>query len=232
MPGIPIEKLIQRQIHQWSRYRQLLATAPQAKALPPRPTITISRELGAGARELAAALASRLDLEVHGTGIIDRIAQDERLAREVVDALDERVRSQIDLWVEGVLKQRIFLRDNYHVALVRTVQTLAAHGGVLLIGRGANFILGEKASLRVLLVASAARRIANVARYEGVDEQEAARQVERADQERTAFIRKLFRAEPNDPCHYDLVLCTDRFPLPRLVEVVMTALEVRGVFEG
>jgi cytidylate kinase len=232
MPGIPIEKLIQRQIHQWSRYRELLGPGPQASPPPRRPTITISRELGAGAREVAAALAARLDLEVHGVGIVDRIARDENLAREVVDALDEKARSQVELWVEGVLKQRIFLRDNYHVALVRTVETLAAHGGVLLIGRGANFILGEQASLRVLLVASRKRRIERVTRYEDVDEAEAARLVDRADGERAEFIRKLFHAEANDPRHYDLVLGTDRYPLPRVAEIVMAALEVRGVFSG
>ncbi len=230
MPGIPLEKLIQRQIHQWSRYRQLLAAAPRPQDLPPRPTITISRERGAGGGELAAALAARLDLEVHDASIIDGIARDARLEREVVEALDEKVRSQVDLWVEGVLKRRIFLRDNYHVSLVRTVQSLAAHGGVVILGRGANFILGEKASLRVLLVGSPERRRRRLVAAEGLDAETAAERLQEIDRQRAEFIRTLFHAEADDPRHYDLTLATDRYPLPRLVEIVMTALEVRGAF--
>ena len=230
MTRIPTEKLIQRQIHQWNRYRELLATAESPGEVKPRPIITISRERGAGGRGLAADLARRLDLEIHGVSLIDEIARDRRLEREVVAALDEKVRSQIDLWVEGVLKQRIFLRDNYHVALVRAVRTLAAHGGVVFLGRGANLILGESCSLRVLLVASLEHRIRNVMSYQGCDETVARRQIEEADAHRRRFIEKFFHVEADDPHHYDLVLHTDGFRRERLVEIVLIALEAREVF--
>jgi cytidylate kinase len=231
MPGVPIEKLIQRQIHQWNRYRELLETAEKPEELKPRPTITISRERGSGARDLAAALAKRLDLEIHGVSLIDHIARDKNLEREVVEHLDEQARSQVDLWVKGVLKQRIFLRDNYHVSLVKAVKTLAAHGGVVIIGRGANFILQDSGPLRILMVASPETRVQNVMRYEDIEEAAAQEMIAKADESRLEFIRKLFHAEANDPHHYDLVLNTDLCPLPRMVEIAMTALEVRGVFD-
>jgi cytidylate kinase len=231
MPSIPTEKLILRQIHQWNRYRELLATAERPEELQPRPIITISRERGAGARELARSLADRLDLEIHGVSIIDEIARDERLERKVVESLDERIRSQIDMWVAGVLKQRIFLRDNYHVALARAVRTLASHGGVVFLGRGANLILAEACSLRILMVASLEVRIQNVMRYEGIDEATARGQVEKADRERRAFIEKLFHVDPNACHHYDLVLNTEHYDRDRLVDVALAALEARGTFK-
>jgi cytidylate kinase len=230
MTNPTIEKLIRRQIHQWNRYRELLETASRPEEIRPRPIVTISRQKGSGARELATALARRLDLEIHGASLIDHIARDARLEREVVANLDERARSQVDLWVKGVLNRRIFLRDNYHVALARAVRTLAAHGGVVIIGRGANFILADACSLRVLLVAPAEERAARIAAQENLSTGEAGRRLAELDEERRLFIRKMFGVEADDPEHYDLTLNTARLPRERTVEVVMSALESRGVF--
>lgn len=230
MTRIPIEKLIQRQIHQWSRFRQLLETAETPEEVRPRPIITISREMGSGARMLADALAQRLDLEVHGVSLIDHIARDKNLEREVVEHLDERARSQIRTWVKGVLNQRIFLRDNYHVSLATAVRTLAAHGGVVFIGRGANLILAGNCSLRILLVASEQTRMRNLMRYEKLDEEAAREAITRADGARLEFIQKLFHVDANDPRNYDLVINSDGIPAARLVEIAMTALEARGAF--
>ncbi len=224
------EQLIQRQIHNWNRYRELLRLSAEPERVKKRPVIAISRELGGGARTLAAALAQRLDLEIHGISLIDHIARDKNLERRVVEQFDEQVRSQIDLWVEGVLNQRIFLRDEYHVSLVKVVRSLAALGGVVFIGRGAHLILADQAALRVLVVASVETRVANVMRYEHLDEKAARERVAAADASRSQFLRKLFRVEPNDPHHFDLVLNADRIEPQHMVEVAMAALEAKGVF--
>jgi cytidylate kinase len=226
-----LERLIQRQIHNWNRYRELLRLAEEPQEIKPRPIITISRELGSGARELAHALAERLDLQIHGISLIDQIARDKNLEREIVDHLDEQHRSQIDLWVKGVFKQRIFLRDQYHVSLVKAVRTLAVHGGVVIIGRGANIILADTSSLRIRLVAAQDVRIRNVMRYEGIEEDAAREMVAQSDAARHEFIQKMFHIEPNDPHYYDLVINTEHIPGSRLVEIAMMALESRGVFD-
>jgi cytidylate kinase len=230
MSRIPTEKLIQRQIHQWSRYRELLESATEPGEVERRPIITISRELGAGGRKLAAALAKRLDLQVHGISLIDQIARDTNLERQIIEHLDEQARSQVDLWVRGVLKQRIFLRDNYHVSLVKAIRALAAMGGVVILGRGANIILEDNASLRIRLTASPENRLKNVMMYEGASEEKAQQLIQEADESRREFIKKLFRVDPDDTHLYDLVINTDNLPMRRVVHIVMTALEVRGVF--
>jgi cytidylate kinase len=225
-----LERLIQRQIHHWNRYKELLRLADRPEEIKPRPVITISRELGAGARELARDLANRLDLQIHGISLIDQIARDKNLEREIIDHLDERIRSQIDLWVKGVMQQQIFLRDQYHLSLVKAVRTLAIHGGVVLIGRGANIILADTDAMSIRLVASVETRVRNVMRYESTDEDSAREMVRKSDAERHEFIKKMFHVDPNDPHYFDLVINTDRIPRARLVEISMMALESRGVF--
>ncbi len=230
MTTIPIEKLIQRQIHHWNHFRELLETAEKPEEVKPRPIITISRELGSGAREVAEGLAQRLDLEIHGVSLIDHIARDKNLERAVVEHLDERVRSQIEVWIKGVLERRIFLRDNYHVTLVKVVKTLASHGGVVFIGRGANIILEDSCSLRLLLTASLETRVRNLMGYDELDRPTATEIIKKADEARLEFLRKLFHIEANDPHHYDLVINTDRLPPARVVELAMNAMEMRGIF--
>ncbi len=226
-----IEAIIHRQIHHWNHYRELLRASTTPEQVRPRPILTISRELGSGGRLLADALARRLDLEVHGLSLIDYIARNKHVEREVIDHLDEHVRSEIDLWVEGMLKGRLFMRDDYHISLVRAIRTLAAHGGVVFIGRGANIVLADRASLRIRVIASIETRVKNLMQYEDLDESTARARIQESDAERARYTRTLFHVEVGDPHYHDLLINTDKIPVVRMVEIAMTALEARGVFD-
>ncbi len=230
MPTRNIEQLIARQIHHWNRYRELLRLSPEPEKVKPRPIITISRELGSGGRVLAAALAERLDLQIHGFSLIDQIARDRNLERRVVEQLEESERSSIELWVRGALSRRLFSHDQYLVSLVKAVRTLAVHGGVVILGRGAHVILADECALRVRLVAGVEKRVRALMAYEKIDETTARARIAESDAARGAFLRKLFEVDPDDPRQYDIVVNTDRVPPARVVEIAMQALEARGVF--
>ena len=223
-----IERLIQRQINQWSHWEAVLRKAEDPATVPTRPTITISRELGAGGRGLAESLAERLDLQVHGYDIVEHIAQDRELEHEVVAQLDEQLTSQIDLWIKGVLQRRIFLRDEYHVALVRVVRTLAARGGVVVLGRGGNFILREEADLRLRLVADVEHRARRLMEAQGLSEQEARERIAESAQGRREFVEKLFHADIDDPRNYDLVINTTGLSDAVVLDLALRALRKRG----
>ncbi|MHB8077707.1 MAG: cytidylate kinase-like family protein [Candidatus Krumholzibacteriia bacterium] len=230
MGNLSVEHLIQRQIHHWNRYRELLGLAEEPELVRPRPIIAISRQLGSGGRELADALARRLDLQIHGYSLIDEIARRHDLERQFVEQLDEGTRSEIELWVRGVLEQRNFTSDQYLASLVRVVRTLAVHGGVLFLGRGTHLILGELCSLRLRVTASAETRVRAVMRYEKLDVAAARERVTASDAERDRFVRRMFKVEPDDPRQYDLIFNTDNLPPRELVGIAMTALEARGTF--
>lgn len=229
MPEKVIEKLIQRRINQWNRMQELLRTQEPAES-GPRPIITISRQKGSGGRTLADALARRLNLQVHGQDIVDHIAKNEKVAAEIVAQLDERAISQIDLWIKGVLNRRIYLKDEYHEELVRTVRTLAVRGSVIILGRGANFILADCANLRLRLVASVEERVRGLMERDAITADEAGERIATSDAARADFVRKLFHADIDDPQHYDLVINTTGLSSDRLPELILLALEARGAF--
>ena len=218
------EKLIQRQINHWSRLRELLPDEPAAAEVEPGPVITISRLAGAGGRTLATGLHDRLGLRLRDRSVVDHIARTRHLDPTLMAMLDEQDIRQSELWVRGVLENRIFLKEQYRHALSETIGEMAAPGGVVFLGRGANHVLGHRATLRVRLVASSATRQTRLAETMGSSRAEARALLDETDRRRDAYVRKLFGADPHEPSNYDLVVNTDRLSAADVLELVLLAL--------
>ncbi len=225
MPHPITERLIQRQINRWNRLRDFLHDEDSSPDIPPNgPVITVSRLVGSGGRTLAEGLAERLGLELQDQSLMEKIGRERKLEQSLLEQLDESGVNQADLWVRGVLNQRIFLRDQFHGALVRTVSRLAARGGVVFLGRGAHLILGENATLRVRVIASRNHRLDRLrARYE-ISRAEARAILSETDRKREEFMRKVFKTAPGRTEDFDLTLNTDRLDPEAALEMVLLAL--------
>ncbi len=222
---VPInEKLIRRQINHWNSLRRFLEPGPGGPAPSSPPIITISRLAGSGGRTLAGGLAERLGLPVHDRSLVERIARDSNLEQGMVNELDETEMNQARLWVRGVLNQKIFLRDQYHEALVRTVTALAGREGGIFLGRGAHHILGLRADLRVRLVAPLGARLDRLCRRTDLSRAEARAWLDSTDRRRARYTRQVFHREPGQAGDFDLILNTERMSPATVLEMTMTAL--------
>ena len=218
------EKLIQRQINHWNRFREFLKDEQVDEQAQRGPVITISRLSGSGGRTLATRLADRLGITLHDQSLVDQIAKDRKLESKVVSQLDETAINQAALWITGVLTRRIFLKDEYHTALVRVVTNLAAGGNAIFLGRGANLILGDNATLRIRVVASWTNRLNRIMARTGLSRAEARALLQETDRNRRDFIRKVFKVQPNAPENFDLVLNSDRMTPECMLETATVAL--------
>ena len=233
-----IEEIVQRQINRWNSITQILhyvpgsKRAPDAVAVEPgsvkHPPICISREVGSGAREICRYLCTHLGYEIFGSAIVDEIAKDLKVQRTLVDSLDEHGRSELEMILETYLRGREIESQEYFKSLVRVVKTLGNHGGVVLLGRGGTFILGEKAALNVLVIAPLDLRIQRMMEYEHLGEREARDKVHGYDQQREHFIRKYFGQNIHHTGLFDLVINTGRIPPSEAGELVLQALKARG----
>jgi cytidylate kinase len=104
------------------------------------------------------------------------------------------------------------------------IRRLAADGAGVILGRGAAVVLGKDHGFHVRLDGPPDRRVAQGAEIEGIDPDQARRHLDAADRARTAYVRRLYRADPADPGHYHLVIDSTALPLDAVVDIILRAL--------
>lgn len=205
-----IEAIIDRQLRRWEMERGLRQTQPASEPLgpPDHPVITVSRERGSGGSHVAELVAKRFGYTLLHHDILDRMCRSSGIHRSILEALDEHTRSQVAIWCDAMLGQRYTDADDYVRLLIETIGTVAALGGVVVVGRGSNFIVGPDRGLHVRIVAPRERRIRRLMEHEHFSEHDASLEVTLRDRQREEFIRKVYGKSIADPHAYDLVINT------------------------
>jgi len=196
------------------------------------PCLLVSRELGAGGSQIAMEAAQRLGWEHLDKEIIKKLASQYGTPRVVLDAVDEKkvgwVADILNGWVEG----HGFSQLSYVNRLGCLFNLAAKHGNVVIVGRGAKFLLPKAAGFSVRIIAPLEFRIEQVILRHGVTAHEARRLVERSDADRKAFIKTFFHHDVSDPHSHDLVinvhLVTSDFAVELICDAVRFWLKRNG----
>jgi cytidylate kinase len=207
MPSI--DSILDRQVRKWEveKSAQLHEHGPRDRpGAPAQPILTVSRQRGSGGTLLAGRLAERFGYTLLHRDVIDRICESSGYQRRIVESLDGHARSQLQLWVESVLQGTYVDASDYLRALLEVIYSISQLGGVVVVGRGANFILGHDRGFHLRVVAPREVRVRNLAEREGLAERDALREVEKSDRERTEWVRRACRRSIDDPLGYDLVI--------------------------
>jgi cytidylate kinase len=144
----------------------------------------------------------------------------------MVDRMDQRLRSYVRTMVEGLLQGRYVEQEDYFRHLVHVLNVFIHEGGCVLVGRGAPFLVGPGAGIRVRLTASEEKRVANLMRFYNIGAAEARERMHRSDEERAAFCQKYYQLDIDDPCNYDLTINLDRVEPETTAHVILRALDV------
>lgn len=194
-----------------------------------RPVVTVSRQTGAGGNAFGEALGGYLEkTQPKGRGpwavvdkeLVDKILEDEALPERLASWSPEDHLSGVSFVIEELL--------GLHRASSRPVQEttetilrLAEMGNVILVGRGANFILAHlPQAFHVRLVASLESRVLNIAELRSLSKKAALAYVEAEDKARQRFIRRYFQVDVTDPLLYNLVINVDRIPIDEAAHIV------------
>ncbi|MBN1827777.1 MAG: cytidylate kinase-like family protein [Deltaproteobacteria bacterium] len=224
-PAVPTsrskELLIEEQIRKWQ-----LANERRRKS-EPRPTITISREMGSRGTALGRKIAETLGFDFFDREIIQAVAESMQMSEQVVASLDERMRSSLEHWIQILKSTRFLWPDKYRQHLTKVVGAIAEHGSVVIMGRGANYLLPEEETLRVRFVGSLAYRVDIVAERENISKEEAERRVRKSDEERQAYVKDHFAFDINDPSYFDLIINTEYLTAETIVKIVASSLKFK-----
>ena len=188
--------------------------------------VTISRDFGSMGKSVAQLLADTLEVRCCDRFILQQVARRAHVDEELVRVLDEHV-SKIDgHWWQHLLHKDAFTYEDYYHYLVKTVLSISRTGGVI-IGRGANLILGEKA-FRVRINGSVEQCAKRVAKREQISTAEGIERVREVNDERAEYMRKLYDTDINDTSAYDLMLNSDRYDRVQMVDLILDAMEKAG----
>jgi hypothetical protein len=220
-----IEMIIDRQLRQWEFNRRALTVVAAEPTTVAQPIITISREHGSRGRDLAACLAERFGYTLLHRAVIDRLSESTGHTRRLLEALDEHSRSQLTNWFASIFSGKHLDESDYIAGLFKTLYSIARLGGVVVVGRGANFIIGPEAGVHLRVVAPLGERVSHLMRRGNVSTDEAAREIESVDKEREKFVRRLFHRSVGDPLAYDMVINESGRSLDTMVGIATLAAE-------
>jgi cytidylate kinase len=205
------------------------------------PIVTIRGQLGSGATEIGRRLAEKLRIDYVDREIIELVAKhlkspkDEILQKELppstlfgriaeVMAYSSSINPAI-LDVNLPVWQIPIGDTGYLVGLKYVIKELAKNHSLVIRGRGSQFILKNYPdSFHVYTVAPLETRIKRVANYLKVDEETAKKEIHKVDSSRLEFIKRYFKAEMEDPIHYDIVINTGQISFEDASSVIAKAL--------
>ncbi len=220
-----IETIIDRQIRRWELQKSLEESHHGvARSLHlPKPLITVSRQRGSRGTMIAERIAYRFNYTLLHKDIIDRIVETSGYKRRIVESLDDHTRSQMELWFESVITGKLVDLNDYARHLLEIIFSVSRLGGIVVVGRAANFIIGANRGLHVRVVGTMAGRIRSLMEQEKMSEAEARREIEKSDHERADFVKKLVHKSIDDPQYYDLILNSDWLPVEQAVSLIANA---------
>ncbi len=223
-------KLLDRQLAVWEMRRRVQDVGTRlGRCLEGNvaygPCLLISRERGSGGGLIAHLAGKRLGWHVFDREVVDEIAQLAHVRQQLIESADSATRAnwEEDAW-EPELQPEDIGCEHYLQCLRQVVRTLGHHGDVVILGRGAQYLLPPKCALRVRVEAPFEARARRVAESHKVPLLKAEAHVQEFDARRTGFIKKCFQTDPNLALNYDLIINTEDITVESAVEIVLLAL--------
>jgi cytidylate kinase len=201
--------------------------------------ITIEREYGCGAAEIAKQLASRLDWKLWDRELTEEIARVGKVDSAAVSRCDERMDSTFQRLV------KVFWRGSYERSTnldfehsfdadrmveigEQVMREIAGQGNCVIVGRGAPYHLRERRdAFHVFMYAPRAEKLRRIQK-QGKSLREAEELVETVDRERIEFVKHYFGADWPTRSLYNIMINTCMGE----ENVVATVLDTMKTLEG
>jgi len=179
------------------------------------PCITISRETGTSAKNVAEKIISFLEKyqkeeasswAICDKNLIEKVLDDYHLPKALADLAEEDKYSHVNIILNELFVGQTAGWTLYY-RISRTILQLAELGNIIIIGRGANVITSKLTnSFHVRLIAPLEERIKRFSEIYNLDKKTAAEIIEEHDNSRRKYLKSIFNKRIDDPFLYHLVV--------------------------
>jgi len=206
------------------------------------PVVTVTRQFASGGSEVARLVARELGWDLIDNEFVDEVARRADLPAEAVAQREERAPGLLERVARalaagspelavGVAVASSDERDEATIVKVteRVIGEAAAHGRVVIVGRGAQAVLARHPdALHVYVVASKPWRVRLAVERLGVEPANATRVLDETDHRRDQYVKTYYGRTRDDLTNYDLVVNTERLGFAGAAAVVAREARRRG----
>src|SRR3989454_702600 len=199
------------------------------------PVITITRQYASGGSEVARLVAAALRWDVIDNEFVDEVARRAGIPPDAVAQRDERAPGLLErlartlaagspeMFIATAGVPRIEPDEAAIVQLTeRVIAEAAAHGRIVLVGRGAPAGLAQPpAALHVYVVAGKAWRMKLAVERLGGNPAEAEKVVDEKDRQRDQYVRTYYGRHRQDVVNYDMVVNTEKLGIDGAAALVV-----------
>ncbi len=207
------------------------------------PSVTITRQFGAGGSEVARRVAAALDWTLIDNQFVDEVARRAGLPAAVVAAHEERAPSlnerlvralalsSPEMVVPSAEDSEDIEEEKLERVTERVIAEAAAQGRVVIVGRGAQYVLAKAAAhdtFSVWVTAPRTDRIRTVAARLQVPPAKAEQTMNDVDAARDRYVQKWHGRVRADPANYHLVVNTGALGYDGAADLIVAAVKQRG----
>jgi len=206
------------------------------------PVITITRQYASGGSEVARLVAAALRWDVIDNEFVDQVARRAGLPADTVAQRDERAPGLLERLARTLAagSPELFIAtagiprvDPDEAAIVRVTERViaeaAAHGRIVLVGRGAQAVLAQRPdALHVYVVAPRPWRMKLAVERLGVNPAEVDKVVDETDRERDQYVRTYYGRQRQDVVNYDMVVNTEKLGIDGAAALVVAEARRRS----
>lgn len=190
-----------------------------------QPFITISREPGSGGKPVAKLVREWLKFNFYDKKLITDLSKSVRRREALLKKVDERARTAIDDIVHSLFNPDYVSDVEYISHLSSVILTAAMKGGVVILGRGSNFITPFEKGLHARISAPYLVRVERAVKHEKISRDEAKEIIRKTDSQRKEYISHYFGKDISNANYYDLVINTADMSIEDAAEHVVLALK-------
>jgi hypothetical protein len=188
------------------------------------PCLFVSRQTGAGGSEIARRAANCLGWHLLDKEILDQLSSQYGMSRVMLDVVDEKKVAWLADMLNGWFEGKGFSQLAYVHRLHRLFVAAAQRGNVVIVGRGARFMLPRRAGFSVRIIAPLEERIREIVARLGLSAGEARAYIQRMDKLRDDFLESFFHHEARDPAVHDLVINTEQLGAENSLDLLHSAV--------
>ena len=186
--------------------------------------ITIGREFGSGGRTIAKMVGEKLGIKVYDNELLTKIAKESGLAQSYVAERSENLTLSdlIGRSLSGFgTYNQVLVEDNLWKMQSEVILDLAKKETCIIVGRGADYILKDKANcLKVFIYSSLEERINRIVSVYGESDVAPEKRLKDKDKRRSLFYNYFTDMKWGNPHNYDICLNSGILGFEKCVDII------------